>query len=137
MDTTSKEYYESLIRNYRMYSRGRSIEQYCRDEAVDIKWFEKAQAQYGTPADKPQKKSTRKTKADPTDLIRLHFDDDTAAIQVAANEVNKTDDTNDSMETERKWTVTSLRITSPMGNEIEITASTPSAVTELLTKLAV
>lgn len=137
MDTTSKEYYDSLMRDYRMYSRGRSLEQYCRDEAVDIKWFEKAHAQYGTQTDKPQKKSTRKAKAEQADLIRLHFSDENAAIQVAGNMENKADDTNATKEPAGKWRVTSLRITSPMGNEIEIMTSNPSAVTELLTKLAV
>lgn len=120
-----------------MYSRGRSLEQYCRDEAVDIKWFEKAHAQYGSPVDKPQKKSTRKAKAEQADLIKLHFDDEKSAIQVAGNMENKADDTNATKEAEGKWRVTSLRITSPMGNEIEIMTSNPSAVTELLTKLAV
>lgn len=137
MDTTSKDYYDSLMRDYRMHSRGRTLEQYCRDEAVDIKWFEKAHAQYGATADKPQKKTTRKPKAEQSDLIRLHFEDENIATQVAGNPGNSVDNTVATIESVGKWRVTSLRITSPQGNEIEIMTSKPSAVTELLAKLSV
>lgn len=32
---TSKDYFESVIRDFKTYGRGRTLEQNCRDEAVD------------------------------------------------------------------------------------------------------
>ena len=44
---TSKDYYESVMRAFQTYGRGRTLEQYCRDEAVDFKWLQKARDLYG------------------------------------------------------------------------------------------
>lgn len=75
---TSKNYYESVMRDFGMYARGRSLEQYCRDEAVDIKWLTKAKEQYGVPEEdrKPrQKRRAAVRTADKTpEMIRLHYD---------------------------------------------------------------
>lgn len=75
---TSKNYYESVMRDFGMYARGRSLEQYCRDEAVDIKWLTKAMEQYGVPEEdrKPrQKRRAAVRTADKTpEMIRLHYD---------------------------------------------------------------
>lgn len=34
---TSQKYFESLMSDFKSYGRGRSLEQFCRDEAVDFK----------------------------------------------------------------------------------------------------
>ena len=139
MDNTSKNYYEAVMRDYKAYARGRTLEQYCRDEAVDYHWMIKAQTQYGDiTEEKPRKKSSRKTKAEPTNLIRLHFEDDGPVKEnpSATTETEEASATAEANKTE-SWRVGTLRIISPSGDEIEIRTSTPSAVSELLAKLAV
>lgn len=139
MDTTSKDYYESVIQGYRLYARGRTLEQYCRDEAVDFKWLEKAQVQYGSPEDKPQKKTTRKstrTKTEAADLIKLHYDEDTLPVGGDGDTAKRRSGFM-TAEATPTWRVDSLRMTSPSGNEIEIRTTNPAAVSELLEKLAI
>lgn len=66
---TSKDYYESVMRDFKTYVRGRIPEQYCRDEAVDYKQIEKAKEMYGAPAKGKGVKPERKTKSKTTDII--------------------------------------------------------------------
>lgn len=135
MDNTSKNYYEAVMRDYKAYARGRSLEQYCRDEAVDYHWLSKVQKEYGTPEDKPRMKNTRKAKAEPADLIRLHFEDDgqesPGTPDITAEQKRR------AMEEKEPepWKVESLKVISPSGEGIEIRTSNMSAVSELLAKL--
>lgn len=136
MDNTSKNYYESVMRDYKAYARGRSLEQYCRDEAVEYNWILKAQKQYGDiPEEKPRKKATRKSKTESTDLIRLHFEED----KPEEDNLTVTSDKETPMVAEEEktvpWKVESLKVISPSGGEIEIRTSNLSAVSELLAKL--
>lgn len=144
---TSKNYYESVMRDFGMYARGRSLEQYCRDEAVDFKWLTKAREQYGIPED--EKKTRQKGRAtvkavDKTpEMIRLHYDpeidivDTKATISGNAAAVVSPAENRDTLSNvqESVWTVLSMVIKSPSGNEIELRASKVSAVSELLLRL--
>lgn len=136
MDNTSKNYYESVMRDYKAYARGRSLEQYCRDEAVEYSWILKAQKQYGDiPEDKPRNKTVRKSKTGPADLIRLHFEDDKPEDEnPAATAGSETATAAEEKKTE-PWKVGSLKVITPSGGEIEIRTSNLSAVSELLAKL--
>ena len=51
---TSKNYYEMVMRDFEMYTRGRTLEQYCCNDTVDYSWLVKIQSQNGNP-DKSQK----------------------------------------------------------------------------------
>lgn len=135
---TSKNYYESFMRDFQMYGRGRTLEQYCRDEGADFKWFEKAKELYEVPVLKKEKasKRTKKCQDKAVDMIQLHFDP-------GINETEGNDDSGKPTESiEQKsqsevleWKVASLKVTTPMGYEIEIMATNPAAVSELLAKL--
>lgn len=139
---TSKNYYESVMRDFGIYARGRSLEQYCRDEAIDFKWLEKAMEHYGVPAEEKKtrqnKRSTARTAAKTPDMIRLHYDpesDGTGTVNVATANKETEDCGTPKEGQEPAWTILSLVIKSPSGNEIELRASKTSAVTELLLKL--
>lgn len=125
------------MRDYKAYARGRSLEQYCRDEAVEYNWILKARKQYGDiPEEKPRKKATRKSKTEPSDLIRLHFEEDQ---QEEENPTVAADSETPTAAEEKKsepWKVESLKVISPSGEEIEIRTSNLSAVSELLAKLS-
>lgn len=138
MDTTSKDYYESVIQGYRLYARGRTLEQYCRDEGVDFKWLTKSQVLYGTPDDKPQKKTARKptkSKTEAADLIKLHYDEEVLPVEGTGSTARR-QSVSTTAEAIPTWRVDSLRMTTPSGNEIEIRTTSPAAVSELLAKLA-
>lgn len=136
MDNTSKNYYESVMRDYKAYARGRSLEQYCRDEAVEYSWILKAQKQYGDIAEeKPGKKVTRKAKTEPTDLIRLHFEDDKPEEDKPVNTTHSEPPTVTEEKKTEPWKVESLKVITPSGGEIEVRTSNLSAVSELLAKL--
>lgn len=136
---TSRKYYETVMRDYSTYGCGRSLERYCRDEGIDYKWVLKAQELYGI---QEKKKSTRpvvrKSKQKAPDMINLHFEPEseeessdgqlaeTTEFEGAEEEVSGD---------EAQWKVSSLKVITPLGYEIEISTSNPSAVNELLTKL--
>ena len=69
---TSKNYYESVMRDFQTYGRGRTLEPYyCRDEGADYKWIEKMKELNGFPArGKAEKKASSKS----PDMIQLHFE---------------------------------------------------------------
>lgn len=71
---TSKDYYKSVMRDFKTYDRGRTLWQYCRDEAVDYKLIENAKEMYEVPAKGKGVKPERKAKSKSTDIIRLHFE---------------------------------------------------------------
>lgn len=137
---TSKNYYETFMRDFQAYGRGRTLEQYCRDEGADYKWFEKATEQYGPLDQKKAKTSKRVKKSEerPIDMIQLHFDQESeytvsemhdAPLSTAAGTEDST------FVGKSTWRVASLRMVTPQGHEIEISTSNPSAVSELLSKL--
>ena len=135
---TSKDYYESVMRNFQTYGRGRSLEQFCRDEGADYKWIEKSKDQYGTPSKTRTTKVVRKTPQKSPDMIQLHFEPDQTEPPAEHQSIPLTDaDAPRDTETAPKpqWKVASLRMTTPEGHEIEIKTSDPSAVSELLAKL--
>ena len=137
---TSKDYYESFMHDFRMYGRGRTLEQFCRDEGADFRWFEKAMNIYGGPSSSKSKtaKGDRKAKAKPADMIRLHFDPEGDEPIVSCETASATDAASP-QETGpvagREWKVAGLTMITPGGHEIEIRTSNPSAVSELLAKL--
>ncbi len=125
-----------------MYARGRSLEQYCRDEAVDYKWLLKAQAQYGTPEKNKPTKSTKRSKEknqeEAPQMIQLHFDPEENADNIAekvAEVYQPKPETPVIQSNSGQWSVTSLKVMTPTGHEIEIRTDKPSAVSELLAKL--
>lgn len=136
---TSKNYYESFMRDYQTYGRGRTLEQYCRDEGADFKWMEKAREQYGVPTFKKEKgsKRTKKSQDKPVDMIQLHFDSEENPTVNDQTE-NSAADTSEPRKSEKKeWKITTLIILTPQGHEIEVRTSNWAAVSELLTKLTV
>lgn len=133
---TSKNYYETVMRDFAMYARGRTLEQYCRDEAVDYKWLVKAKSQYGIAEKNTKTKASRNSNASTPEMIRLHFEPEENAGKVAdkAAEARPMDGGSPN-DAEGSWSVTSLTVKTPSGYEIEIRTDKPSAVSELLTKL--
>ena len=133
---TSKNYYETVMRDFTMYARGRTLEQYCRDEAVDYKWLTKAQSQYGIPEKNTKAKASRNSNSRTPDMIRLHFEPgDNAEKGTDKATEAKPIDGGSPDDAEGSWSVTSLTVKTPSGYEIEIRTDKPSAVSELLTKL--
>ncbi len=139
---TSKNYYETVMRDFAMYARGHSLEQYCRDEAVDYKWLQKAQKQYGIPekskSTRTIKRSKEKTPDETPEMIQLHFDPEDKADNITENvaEVLQPEPEVPVIQANTgKWSVTSLKVMTPSGHEIEIRTDKPSAVSELLVKL--
>lgn len=136
---TSKDYYEAVMRDFKLYARGRSLEQYCRDEAVDYQWLTKAKAIYGEPEATPKKKSSSKPKSKQPDMIKLHFEEDEPQDSSVGtpneNLISRTPEPSVDTENEQ-WSVASLKITTPSGDEIEIRSTKTSAVSQLLAKLA-
>ena len=62
-----------MMRDFQTYGRGRTLEQYRRDEAGDYKWLTKAQSQYGTPEKTTKAKVARRNNTKTPNRIRLHF----------------------------------------------------------------
>ncbi len=139
---TSKTYYESVMQDFAMYARGRTLEQYCRDQAVDYKWLLKAQKQYGIPEkSKPTRVAKRtkdKTLEETPEMIQLHFDPEENSDNIAGKvaEIFRPEpEAEVSQPNQAQWSVTSLSMTTPSGYEIEIRTTNPAAVSELLAKL--
>ena len=76
---TSKNYYESVMRDLQTYGQGRTLEHYCRDEGADYKWIEKAKEPYGLPAKGKAAKAGKKSSSKSPDMIRLHFEPEPSA----------------------------------------------------------
>lgn len=81
---TSKDYYESVMRDFQTYGRGRTLEQYCRDEAVDFRWIEKAISKYGIPEKTKVVKTQKRTKSKSPDMIQLHFEQESEDTGLSA-----------------------------------------------------
>lgn len=134
---TSKNYYETVMRDFAMYARGRTLEQYCRDEAVDYRWLTKAQSQYGIPERNTKARSSRHSNANTPDMIQLHFEPEDNAEKMADKTTEaKPMDGDIPNDAKGSWSVMSLTVKTPSGDEIEIRTDRPSAVSELLAKLS-
>lgn len=121
---TSKEYYESIMRDYQAYGRGRILEQYCSDEDADYKWIEKAKEQYGTsklgrPSGKGQKSRKTPGNVEPD-------------VEVASQEPSDAETEPQPVEAggAGAWKVASLTVVTP-----RIRTSDSGAVSELLSQL--
>lgn len=125
---------------FKTYGRGRSLEQFCRDEAVDYNWLCKAKDLYGTLKNDPASKSGRRTKSKSQDLIRLHYENDVTETDEVKNQDTESDGDAKTEAPEPVtagiWQVAALRLITPSGMEMEIKASDTSAVMELLATLA-
>ena len=80
---TSKAYYESVMRDFRIYGRARSLEEYCRDEGADYRWIEKAKELYGVTTKGKSVKSGKKSVTKTPDMIQLHFEAEPGESMVA------------------------------------------------------
>lgn len=129
---TSKDYYETIMRDYQAYGRGRSLEQYCRDEGVDYKWIEKAKGQYSTPSSVQPSGKGKKNRKSPG-LVQLQVEDE---AEVTAKEPAEAGSGPQPAEAAiaGTWKVLSLTVMTPRGHEIEIMTSDPEAVSELLSQ---
>ena len=134
---TSKNYYDSVMRDFQTYGRGRTLEQYCGDEAVDYKWLIKAQSQYGTPEKTTKAKAARRNNTKTPDMIQLHFEaEPSETTSENTSETVITASVAQAPEAKSEWSVSSLKIITPQGHEIEIRTSNLSAVSELLSTLS-
>jgi len=131
---TSKDYYNSVMRQFKTYGHGRTLEQFCRDEAVDYNWLIKAKDQYGEPETVRVSKPGRRTKTKAPDLIQLHYEDDTKEPAPEAVEDVKPEVKEPNQDC-KTWRIACLKLVTPGGEEIEISASGTSAVSELLATL--
>ena len=135
---TSKTYYESVMRDFQTYGRGRSLEEYCRDEGADYRWIEKAKELYGVPTKGKSVKSGKRTVTKAPDMIQLHFEaepGETPVVDIDSSASSKQESVADDSSPAIGWRVLSLRLKTPAGYEIEVRTSNVSAVSELLTKL--
>lgn len=136
---TSKDYYESVMRDFAMYGRGRSLEQFCIDQAVNYRWLVKAQSQYGIP-EKNTTKTARRNKTKTPDMIQLHFEPEDRTDNAEAEKPDVDTPANPEQTVTQdaikgSWSIMSLMVMTPSGYEIEIRTDKPSAVSELLAKL--
>ena len=135
---TSKSYYESVMRDFQTYGRGRTLEHYCRDEGADYKWIEKAKELYGVPSKCKPARAGKKAGTKSTDMIQLHFEPEPPETQCADNVASATaiqEPATEEPSSKPGWSVAILKVMSPEGHEIEVRTSNPSAVSELLAKL--
>lgn len=125
MEATSKKYYEDKLREFNQYRRGRTLQQFCKDEGIDYKWMQRAKKQY-TAKVKNEPSSTRE---ECPSLIKLHYEDDDVYQE-------ENDDSTTSTPSGNGWTVSNILLTDPEGNEITISSGSAIALGNLLTKLA-
>lgn len=121
---TSKKYYEDKIRDFNNYRRGRTLNQFCKDEGIDYNWMVKAKRKYSgrIPAAKPEE--TNEEEAVPS-LIELHYEDDiNGHVKEERNPLDV------------EWRVGPVVLTDPEGIEITINGGSAAALGRLLTKLS-
>lgn len=125
METTSRKYYEDKLREFNQYRRGRTLQQFCKDEGIDYKWMVRAKKEY---AKKDNDTSCRPDEECPS-LIQLHYENDGDGDMASAT---KRPDAGKN----QGWTVGNVILTDPSGNEITISSGSAAALGNLLTKLA-
>lgn len=123
---TSKKYYEDKMREFNLYRRGRTLAQYCKDEAIDYNWILQAKRKY---SGRTQSSDSEPDDANETDgvpsLIGLHFvDDSTDSEEKLPNSIPS-----------QPWKVISVVMTDPQGNEITIKGGSPASLGALLTNI--
>lgn len=125
METTSRKYYEDKLREFNQYRRGRTLQQFCKDEGIDYKWMVRAKKEY---AKKGNDTDQRPDEECPS-LIQLHYESDGYGDNASATgrpDVGKN----------QGWSVGNVILTDPSGNEITIYSGSVAALGNLLTKLA-
>lgn len=125
METTSRKYYEDKLREFSQYRRGRTLQQFCKDEGIDYKWMQRAKKQYSGKDDSLQEGSVGGCPS----LIQLHYEDDGVRSEAPVAEKPETCKSGG-------WTVGSVLLTDPDGNKITISSGSAAALGNLLTKLA-
>lgn len=123
METTSRKYYEDKIREFNQYRRGRTLQQFCKDEGIDYKWMLRAKKEYAGKGNDTVSCSNEECPS----LIRLHYEDDEVADEQAVPPPKPR---------QHGWTVSNVTLADPSGNEITISSGSAAALGNLLTKLA-
>lgn len=75
METTSRKYYDDKLREFHQYRRGRTLQQFCKDEGIDYKWMQRAKKEY---AGKENATVPCPNEECPP-LLQLHYENDEAA----------------------------------------------------------
>lgn len=125
METTSRKYYEDKLREFNQYKRGRTLQQFCKDEGIDYKWMLRAKKEY----DKKNNDALAHPDGECPTLIQLHYESDEEGGKTSAIDQPKA-------EKNQGWTVGNVILTDPDGNEITISSGSAAALGNLLTKLA-
>lgn len=124
---TSKKYYEDKMREFNLYRRGRTLAQYCKDEAIDYNWILQAKRKYsGRTQSSDEVTDDGKEPESIPSLIGLHFVDDSNASEEKIKPANLS----------QPWKVISVVMTDPQGNEITINGVSPASLGILLTNIA-
>lgn len=125
METTSRKYYEDKLREFNQYRRGRTLQQFCKDEGIDYKWMLRAKKEYT----KKDNATPDRPDEDCPSLIQLHYENEEVGDNTSATVQPKADKN-------QGWTVGNVILTDPSGNEITISSGSVAALGNLLTKLA-
>ena len=125
METTSRKYYEDKLREFNQYRRGRTLQQFCKDEGIDYKWMLRAKKEYT----KKDNDTPDRSDEECPSLIQLHYENDEVGNDVSDTDHPKADK-------KQGWTVSNVVLTDPSGNEITISSGSAAALGNLLTKLA-
>lgn len=117
---TSKAYFEDILRRFETERRGRTLFQFCRDEAVEYKDLMAYKRSIGSKG-----KSRRKNEPEPDpqmeeleELVELTFIDDAGPEAATV-----------------QWQVISLTVRTPEGDIINLNCDSAPAVARLLSKL--
>lgn len=126
METTSRKYYEDKLREFSQYRRGRSLQQFCKDEGIDYKWMQRAKKEYAVKSTDPADAGG----AEAASFIELHYDG-AAACGSSSEPTPATH-----LAGYRQWRVGSVALSDPDGNEITVSSGSVAALGNLLIKLA-
>lgn len=117
---TSKAYFEDILRRFETERRGRTLFQFCRDEAVEYKDLMAYKRSIGSKG-----KSRRKNEPEPDpqmeeleELVELTVIDDAGPEAATV-----------------QWQVISLTVRTPEGDIINLNCDSAPAVARLLSKL--
>lgn len=117
---TSKAYFEDILRRFETERRGRTLFQFCRDEAVEYKDLMAYKRSVGSKG-----KSRRKNEPEPDpemeeleELVELTVIDDAGPEAATV-----------------QWQVISLTVRTPEGDIINLNCDSAPAVARLLSKL--
>lgn len=108
------------MQDYNQHANGRSLRKYCIDKGVDYKWLSGYKKSYAPMKPKDQ---SAVDEAEQQAFVKLETIDN--ALGKSEEEDSKT------------WGVSSMTLTSPAGDEIEIKCNNIAAVSELLRKMSV